>query len=262
VRVSWDNLGDRLYEAGIDRCVLYVSDNPGVAWNGIVSIQENPIGGTPNAYYFEGQKYLQISAPEDFAATLTAFTYPDEFGVCDGSAQVVAGMYIQHQPRKPFSITYRTFVANDVAGTSFAYKIHLVYNAMAAPTQRDHASMNDQNNIADFVWNLTTVPQDFAGFRSSAHVIIDTRFISSGAVAIIEDILYGDNTDDPRIPDITELHDIISSDTALLVIDNGDGTFSVLGPDADITTPDPDDFTITWPTVILLDGDTYSVSSS
>lgn len=261
VRISWDNLGERVYEAGIDRCVLYVGSDPGVPWNGVVSIQENPTGGAPSAYYFEGQKYLQTPAPEEFAATITAFTYPDAFGVCDGSEPVVVGMYIQHQPRKQFGLSYRTLVANDVADTNFAYKIHLIYNALAAPAQRDHKTLSDQSNISNFVWNITTVPQEFGGFKSSAHVIIDTRFINAGAVALIENILYGDSTDDARIPSISELMSIIVAGTSLTVIDNGDGTYTVLGPDSEVFLTDPVTIEVDATSVVVVSPGVDTISS-
>jgi hypothetical protein len=233
VRIDWDQPGDRQFEAGVDRAVLYVGDAAGVPWNGIVSINENPSGGAATPYYFDGEKYLNLSAPEEYQATLTAFTYPDAFGVCDGSAAVTDGLFILYQPRQPFSLSYRTKIGNDLS-PDFSYKIHIVYNALAAPSQRSNQSLSATSNISDFAWLLTSTPNEFSGYKPSSHVVIDTRYIHSGAVALLEAILYGDSTHDARIPTLMELRDIMIGDSDIIVVDNGDGTFDALGPDENV----------------------------
>jgi hypothetical protein len=147
---------------------------------------------------------------------------------------VTDGLFILYQPRKPFSLSYRTKIGNDLAGPDFSYKIHIVYNALAAPSQRSNQSLSGASNIADFSWLLTSTPNEFTGYKPSSHVIIDTRYIHSGAVALLEGILYGDSTHDARIPTLMELKDIMLGDSGIIVVDNGDGTFDALGPDANV----------------------------
>jgi hypothetical protein len=244
--------------------MLYVAELAGVPWNGLTAIQETPTGGDAQSYYFDGEKAQTISAPEEYAATITAYTYPSEFGICDGSARITSGLFVQHQPRVKFSFSYRTGIGNDISPNA-GYKIHLVYNAMVAPSQRSNKTQSANADISDFSWAVTAVPISYSGFRPSSHFIIDTRYVGSGAIAAIENILYGDATDDPRMPTIDELVSIIGTavSASFIVVDNGDGTFSVLGSDAAVFTPAMGELELAWPTVteIITDVD-YTASSS
>jgi len=260
-RVEWDAVGARFYEAGVDRGVLYISGQPGVPWNGLTSVTENASGGDAQPFYVDGDKFLNLSAPEEFQATLTAFTYPDEFGPCDGSVAVRPGLFATRQRRQPFGLTYRTRVANDVSGT-FAYKIHLIYNALAAPSNRTHKSLTDSSTPDDFSWKLTALPPIMAGYRRTSHLILDSRYLDATTLAYIEDILYGDDDDAPRLPALSELTDLIDNGATLSLTDNGDGSYSMTAPLDILSMADPNIFLLTWDGITLSeDGTTYTITT-
>lgn len=244
--IEWNSVGDRRFEAGVDRGVLYVDDQDGVPWNGLTEVSEKASGGSATPYYVDGIKYLNISSPEEYAATITAFTYPDEFMVCDGTALIDTGLFVAHQPRKPFSFTYRTMTGNDVEGADYAYKIHLVYNALAEPSTYDHKSISDTVTPEDFSWDLSLQPPSIPGFYGSGHLIFDTRSAHPGAVAQLEQVLYGTDDTDPRFPQVDEILAIIAANANITVVDNDDGTFTL--------TADDDALTVT--------ADTYEVNSN
>jgi hypothetical protein len=258
-RLSWDSIGDRLYEKGVDRGVLYAADFDGVAWNGLSSVTEKPSGGSSESYYIDGEKFTQSSTPEDFAATISALTYPEEFDACDGIEQYNSGMFLTGQPRKPFGFTYRTLIGNDVAADA-GYKIHVVYNAVVSPTDRDNKTVSDTVNPIAFSWDVETVPVQVPGFRSSAHIVLDSRTIRGLALSAIEDILYGSGSDAPRLPTISEISLAIDAYADLLVTDYGDGTATISG--TGVTMIDANTYTTSWPSVVELDVNTYSVTSS
>jgi len=260
-RIIWDDIGARTYHIGIDRGVLYVPGHEGVPWNGLTSITEKPSGGTISSYYIDGVKYASVSDPEEFAATITAFTYPDEFGICDGSRMVETGLFTQHQPRAPFHLTYRTGVGNDVEGSDFAYKIHLIYNAMAAASEVDHRTISDDVDIADFSWDISALPAEISGFKNTAHFIIDSRVAHTGMLLAIEAILYGDESNDPRMATLEEVLEAIELYADLRVIDNGDGSFTIIGPETAIELLGGGEFSVDWPSVVILDPNTYKISS-
>lgn len=203
-RLSWGAPGERFYEAGIDRGVLYV-DNVGFAWNGLTSVQQNASGGEPQPYYLDGYKYAQVSATEDFEATIEAFSSPREFGPCDGSTELYAGLTVTQQKRKQFGLSYRTLVGDDLEGTDLGYKIHLVYNALAAPSERNNTTVEQATNPMSLSWSITTQPPTLTGIRPTSHFIIDTRRALSADVSALEDILYGNNAGNARFPTVTEL---------------------------------------------------------
>lgn len=259
-RIAWGTTGKRFYEAGVDRGVLYVGSDPGVPWNGLTSVNVSSTGGEAKPYYIDGEKYLNISSREEFAATITALTYPDEFGPCDGSAQVRTGLFITNQRRKPFGFSYRTGIGNDLSG-EYGYKLHLVYNALAAPSARNHVSLGENTEPGDFSWAVTTRPPVVAGYNRTSHIVIDSRTTNPVTLAAVEDILYGTNILTARLPTLDELVAIFDTITTLEVIDNGDGTFTVIGPDSAVQMLDDTIFQITWPTAIFIDDDTYNISS-
>jgi hypothetical protein len=260
-RISWGDPGTRFYETGVDRGVLYVGESAGVAWNGLTSITENSSGGAAQPYYIDGVKYSNKSAREEFEATLTAFTYPDEFGPCDGLSAVRAGLFATKQRRVPFGLAYRTLIGNDVT-SDYGYKIHLIYNALAAPTDKDYKSITDSIDPDDFSWSLTSLPPAIVGFNRTSHFIVDSRYIDPTTLSAIEDILYGNDETASRLPDISELTDLIDTGDHLTVTDNGDGTFSLEAPIADLVMLDIGTFQITWDTVIDNGDGTYTASSS
>ena len=259
-RLDWDAIGTHYYEAGVDRGVLYVAGQPGVVWNGLTSVNETPSGGEPKPYYLDGVKYLNVSAPEEFEATITAFTYPVEFEVCDGSAQPRQGLFLTHQKRKPFGLSYRTLIGSDQS-ENLGYKLHIVYNALASPTDRNRETLKEQNDPGDFSWKITCKPPTLDGYRRTSHIVIDSRTTDPTILSAIEDILYGTDEDAARIPTFDELiatYDIIST---MMVVDNGDGTFTVTAPYDVIRMLDSETFEITSNNAVFIDDDTYTLSS-
>jgi hypothetical protein len=260
-RLVWNSAGIRFFESGIDRGVLYVGNNPGVAWAGLTSVTQKPTGGEPTPYYVDGVKYLNVPASEEFEATLTAYTYPDEFGVCDGSIHLRSGLFATQQPRRPFGLSYRTRIGNDLIGSDYGYKIHIVYNALAKPSSRSFKSLSDSVNVADFSWDLTTTPPSMPEVKSTAHLEIDSRFTNSATLAAIEDALYGTESTPPRLLTPQQLIDIFEANSVLEVTDHGDGTFTVTGPDNQVSMIDTTTWFITSDSITFLDADTYMISS-
>lgn len=259
-RLDWDAPGTRHYEAGIDRGVLFVDGQPGVVWNGLTSVNESPTGGDPKPFYIDGVKYLNRSSPEEFEATITAFTYPVEFEVCDGSVQPRQGLFLTHQRRKSFGFSYRTMIGNDQTD-GFGYKLHIVYNALASPTSRDHGTLKDQNDPDDFSWKVTTKPPAMAGYRRTAHIVLDSRTTDPTVLSAVEDILYGTDADSARIPSLDDLISIYDTVSTMTVTDNGDGTFTVEAPYDVIRMLDSETFEITSNNAIFIDDTTYTLSS-
>lgn len=207
-KLAWGVVGQRFYEAGTDRGVLYVN-GMGVAWNGLQSVKESLAGGGAKPFYMDGIKYLNLSESEEFAASLTAFSAPPEFNVCDGTAMIHAGLFITQQPRKPFDLAYRTMIGNDTEGLSH-YKIHLVYKALAAPASRDNNTLNESSQPMSLSWDITTTPPGISGYKPSAHFVINSRTTPEDKLAIVEDILYGSDTTNPSMPTVDDLMAIFS----------------------------------------------------
>lgn len=204
-RIAWNAVGERTFEAGVDRGVLYIKDVDGVPWNGLISVSESPSGGEITPYYFDGIKYLNHVASEEFEATIEAYTYPEEFAQCDGTRPVKNGLFATQQPKKSFGLAYRTKIGNDVKGVDHAYKIHLVYNATAAPSDRDNNTITDSVEPFNFSWAIVTKPPTFVGYRPTAHFVIDSREVPLGLMQEIEDILYGSDDTAPRLLSVPEL---------------------------------------------------------
>lgn len=259
-RIQWNGAGKNFYESGIDRGVLYPDIVSGVPWNGLTAVNEHPSGGSAQGYYLDGVKYENVPAAEEFEATIEAYTYPDEFAECDGSARVHSGLLATQQPRKPFGFTYRTKVGNELTG-DYGYKIHIVYGALASPSERNYNTLGDSVDALEFSWDITTLPPAMTGVKPTAHFEIDTRTSSPSAVSDIEDILYGTEESDARLPTITEIIEVFDTYAILSVIDNGDGTYTIDGPDEAISFPTADTVEITWPSVVAIDATTYSISS-
>lgn len=194
--IEWDKTGEHLYETGVDRGVLYVMDAngaypAGVAWNGLTGVTESPSGAEANAIYADNIKYLNLFSAEEFGATVEAYTYPDEFALCDGSASLLTGVVIGQQPRKTFGLCYRTVVGNDVAGESFGYKLHIIYGAMASPSEKAYQTINDSPEAITFSWELNTTPVNVAGHKPTATLVIDSTKTTEGKMTAIEQVLYG-----------------------------------------------------------------------
>lgn len=206
-KLAWDEVGKRFYETGVDHGVLYLPNDAGkyltgVVWNGLVSVSESPSGAEANAQYADNIKYLNLYSAEEFGATIEAFTYPEEFEVCDGSAEVAKGVYATQQTRKSFGLSYRTLIGNDLKGTDYGYKIHLVYGAMATPSEKARSTVNDSPEAVTFSWELTTTPLDpkVAGFKPTAHIVVDSTKTPPAKLTALEDKLYGTNTLSASLP--------------------------------------------------------------
>lgn len=206
MKLTWDKTGERLYETGVNKGVLYepnVAGNydSGVAWNGLTTVTESPSGAEATALYADNIKYLNLISAEEFGATIEAYTYPEQFGKYDGTASPSAGVYVGQQNRKAFGLSYQTRVGNDVQGADFGYKIHLIYNATAAPSEKAYATINDSPEAITFSWELTTTPVDAGdSLKPTAQLVIDSTKVDSDALASLEEILYGTVGTDPRLP--------------------------------------------------------------
>lgn len=198
-KLEWDATGEHFYETGVKMGVLYPISNGtygnGVVWNGLTGVTESPSGADANAIYADDSKYLELRAPEEFGATVEAYTYPDEFAECDGSASPVAGVRIGQQPRKPFGLCYRTIIGNDTDRDEYGYKIHLIYNATASPSERSYQTVNDSPEAITFSWEMTTTPVAVTGYKNTSCLIVDsTKFVTTAEkekLANLETILYG-----------------------------------------------------------------------
>lgn len=204
-RIAWNAVGQRRFEVGVDRGVLYLDGLDGVPWNGLVSISEAPTGAEVTPYYVDGIKHTNQVSLEEFEATLEAYTYPSEFDRCDGTRPVSNGLFATQQPRVPFGLSYRSKVGNDVDGVNHGYKIHVVYNAVAAPTERVHKTLGEDIDLDNFSWQIYTKPAPMVGQKPTAHFIIDSLETPSDLLAEIEDILYGSDDAMPRLPSANEL---------------------------------------------------------
>jgi hypothetical protein len=203
--LEWDNVGERLYETGVDRGVLYHPDgsgnyDQGFAWNGLTTVTETPSGAEPNKQYADNIIYLNLYSAEEFGGTIEAFTYPDEFGLNDGTAQPSAGVSIGQQGRKPFGLCFRTRLGNDTDGTDHGYKLHLVYGATASPSEKAYASINDSPEAIAFSWEFATVPVAWSGGKPTSLIVIDSTEVDPADLAALEAELYGDSGSDARLP--------------------------------------------------------------
>lgn len=213
-KIIFDNTGEKIYETGVDHCVLYVRDGntyqTGVAWNGITAINENPSGAEATPIYADNIKYLNIVSGEDFGATIEAYTYPDEFTECDGSAEIVAGVKIGQQTRKPFALCYRTLIGNDVAGTGHGYKLHFIYNAQAAVSAKNYKTINESPEAMSFSWEISTTPEVVEGFKPTATVTVDSTKVDAQKLKALEDKIYGTENSEPTMPTISEIVSLLS----------------------------------------------------
>ena len=204
-KLVWDATGERKYETGVRNGVLYVMGEggtypKGVAWNGLTAVTESPSGAEATALYADDTKYLNLISAEEFGATIEAYTYPDEFAECDGSATLAAGVTIGQQPRKTFGMSYRTVYGNDVNNESYGYKLHLIYGAVAAPSEKAYATINDSPEAITFSWEVKTTPVNVTGHKPTASLTIDSTKVDKAKLAKIEEILYGKDEVEARLP--------------------------------------------------------------
>ena len=218
MKITWDKSGERYYETGVKRGVLYVMDKGaygnGVAWNGLTAVTESPSGAEASPMYADDIKYLNLYSAEEFAATVEAYTYPDEFAECDGSAEIAPGVTIGQQKRKTFGMCYTTVIGNDTDGNDYGYKIHIIYGANAAPSEKAYATINDSPEAITFSWELTTTPVEVAGHKPTASLTIDSTKTTPEKMKAIEDILYGTESQEPRLPLPSEIADLLKAQAA------------------------------------------------
>lgn len=207
--LTWDGVGEKVYETGIDRGVLYIPNagvyDTGVAWNGLVSVTESPSGGEPNNQYADNIKYLTLRSAEEFNATLEAFIYPDEFAVFDGQAEPQPGVLLGQQSRASFGLSYRTKVGNDVDGVDHGYKLHLLYGCSVSPSEKAYQTINDSPEAITFSWELTTEPAAVTGFSPVSLITVDSVDADPTNLAALEDLLWGDGVTTPSLPTPDEL---------------------------------------------------------
>ena len=219
-KLEWDATGEHFYETGVKMGVLYPQTNgaypKGVVWNGLTAVTESPSGADANAIYADDSKYLELRAAEEFGATVEAYTYPDEFAVCDGSAEPTPGVRIGQQIRQPFGLCYRTILGNDDKRDKYGYKIHLIYNATASPSERSYQTVNDSPEAITFSWEMTTTPVAVTGFKNTACLTVDsTKFTGDDAAKLtaLEEVLYGKGATEARLPLPDEVISILKGET-------------------------------------------------
>ena len=215
-KIVWDQTGERLYETGVKRGVLYVQDSggtypKGVAWNGLTAVTEAPSGAEATPLYADDIKYLNLISTEELGGTIEAYTYPDEFAECDGSASIATGVYIGQQPRKTFGMCYTTTVGNDVDSNAHGYKLHLIYGALASPSEKAYSTINDSPEAITFSWEFSTTPVNVTGFKPTANIVIDSTKATPEKMAALEKILYGDTEVEPRLPLPDEVAQVMSA---------------------------------------------------
>lgn len=204
-KIVWDKSGERFYETGVDHGVLYLLDQSnaytsGVPWNGLVSVNAKPTGAEANPQYADNMKYLNLLSLEEFEATLEAFTYPKEFAECDGTRSPKPGVTIGQQPRKMFGLVWRSLIGNDMVGTSLGYKLHLAWNVLASPTEKNYQTVNESPEALTFTWDMTTTPVSVTGYAPTSYMCLDSRDLESADLLAIEEVLFGGATKEPSLP--------------------------------------------------------------
>lgn len=258
VRLIWGQSGERTYEAGVDRGVLYLSEGKGVPWNGLTSVTEDHGDIKTTPYYRDGHRYHNDRSPSEFSAVIKAFTYPDEFAEFDGYQEATLGYFLDEQPvEKTFGLSYRTQIGNDLEGVGYGYKIHILYNLTATPSTKTYATRDNSVDAMEFSWDVIGVPEELEGFKPTNHIILDTRFLQSSAVSDIENLLYGTDFTDPRIPVLSELIDMIFN-----LVDNGDGSWTVTGSFESVQYVGEGEFQLTWPGIEYVGDDMYTITNN
>lgn len=204
-KLTWDAVGERLYEVGTDRGVLFPTDDKGaylegVSWNGLTKVTEQPDGAEETVLYADNLKYLSLMSEETFKATIEAYTYPDEFNAADGSVELEKGVYVGQQRRMPFGMSYRTRIGNDVQNNDYGYKLHLIYGAKASPSEREYETVNEDPSAVTFSWEISTTPIAVEGYRPVAHFVVDSTKADATALKTLEDMLYGTEEVAAKLP--------------------------------------------------------------
>lgn len=215
-KIQWDQIGERYYETGVNKGVLYPMTNgkygKGVAWNGLTNVSESPEGAEANPLYADNIKYLNLMSAEEFKATIEAYTYPDEFAACNGEAEIARGISVGQQKRSPFGVCYQTKIGNDV-DADLGYKIHIVYNCLAAPSEKSYATVNDSPEAITFSWELSTTPVEVPGLKPTASLVIDSTKVDANKLKELEELLYGTEDKEPSLPTPAEVAALVGTGT-------------------------------------------------
>ena len=217
-KLLWDQTGEKTYETGVKQGVLYVQSNTGTypegaAWNGLTAVTESPSGAEASPLYADDIKYLNLISAEEFGATIEAYTYPDEFAQCDGSAELATGVYVGQQKRKSFGLSYKTTLGNDTENNSYGYKLHIIYGALAAPSEKAYATINDSPEAITFSWEVTTTPVTVDNLEPTASITIDSTKADATKLAALEAILYGSASAEARLPLPAEVASVMGTTT-------------------------------------------------
>lgn len=217
-KLVWDNVGERFYETGVKNCALYLQHTDGsypkgVAWNGISAINESPSGAESSPIYADDTKYLNLISNEELSASIEAYTYPDEFAECDGSAEIATGITIGQQPRKAFGLAYKTTLGNDIVGNEYGYKLHLLYGCKAAPSEKAYSTINDSPEAITFSWEISTTPVNVKGFKPTSNLTIDSSKVDPEKLAALEAVLFGSESAEARLPLPDEIITLVGEPT-------------------------------------------------
>jgi hypothetical protein len=259
----WDKIGERVYQTGVDRGVLYRHNGEVKVWNGLTSVEESP-GFELKEFHLDGVKYLQNLIPGDYSAKLKAYTYPEVFDSISGIDTGFLGLGIYDQPAESFGLSYRTKIGDDVAGTERGYKIHIIYNVTAVPDTYTFETFQESSvQPIEFSWSLSGTPVKLTGFRPTVHVSIDSTKITPQLLQQLEDVLYGTQTEEPRLPPLQELAEYFGYLGALIIVDYGNGVWAAVDEtDTYITMIDDTTFQIDNADTVILDAVTYEISST
>lgn len=261
--IVWDEVGSRVYQTGLDRGVLYLPDGSAVPWNGLVEVVEKSVKQSSPVYY-DGTKINDIVTPGPFQGSLKALTYPDEFAELEGLGEVSFGLYLGEQQTKVFGLSYRTRIGNDL-DDSLGYKIHILYDVSAVPTDKSSSTNSKDISPETFEWDISAIAQEATGFRPTAHVIIDSRYMEADQLAEIEDNLYGTAVTNASLIPLTDFVNYLYFGYRWKIIDNGDGTWTANTPVDILLTfdvVDPDKFTMTQINATYLSTDIYQISDT
>lgn len=257
----WDRKEDKRFEAGVDRGVLFLEDGSGVPWNGLTAIEEKAANSV-EAIYFDGVKFNDLVTVGDWSGVIRAITYPDEFVQFEGVGEDQSGVQVHNQPQGRFHLCYRSLIGN-ADGQFEHYKLHLLWNLTALPSQKQYETLNDDIDPMEFEWSVTAIPEDIENFRPTAHIVLDTRKIDPWLLQDIESILYGDDDSNSKLPSLKGLTTFIRKWDRLIIVDNNDGTWTAISQRPGIIEMvTPDEFKITADNILYLDADTYKIWSS
>lgn len=261
MEITWDAPGERTFETGVSNGVLYLEDGRGVPWNGLTAVDESAPDATTQ-YHLDGIKYLDAPTIDDFEAKVSAFTYPDEFLEYDGVISLENGITLEGQPNKLFGLSWRTRVGNDLLGVDFGYKLHLAYHLTAQIDTKSYVTKSANSDLLPLSWVVKGLPETLSGYRPTAHVIFDSTRTNRFFMQSVEAVLYGSELSDPRLPSLEELRTFALEWELFTVVDNGDGTWSLTGPDELIEMLGPDLFQVSEINATYLDESTYTITTS